>query len=120
MGALFIKTADFKLAYRLMKALRKRGIDFVHISEDESLPNDTSVWLGTPEEVKASSAGIGVACSISDVDISIEKALHISTQKNPAGILAFGVDPGPRPGLAWNSDGKPIGAQQMELSLIHI
>lgn len=114
MGALIIKTADFKLAYRLMKALRKRGIDFVQISEDESLPNDSSVWLGTPEEVKASSAGIGVACSISDVDISIEKALHISTQKNPAGILAFGVDPGPRPGLAWNSDGKPIGAQQME------
>ena len=114
MGTLFIKTADFKLAYRLMKALRKRGIDFVQISEDEIVPNEGSVWLGTSEEVAASNFGIGVACSISDVEASIEKALHLSTQKIPTGILAFGVDPGPRPGLAWNSDGKPIGAQQME------
>ena len=71
MGTLFIKTADFKLAYRLMKALRKRGIDFVQISEDEIVPNEASVWLGTSDEVAASNFGIGVACSISDVEVSI-------------------------------------------------
>ncbi|MDP7043201.1 MAG: hypothetical protein QF807_04210 [Candidatus Thalassarchaeaceae archaeon] len=114
MGVLLIRTADFKLAYRLMKALRKRGIEFLQISVETPLPHDSSVWFGTSEEVSASDVGMGVACSISDIDVSIEKAIHLSTQQNPTGLLAFGVDPGPRPGLAWNSDDKPLGAQQME------
>ena len=28
--------------------------------------------------------------------------------------LCFGIDPGPRPGLAWLADGKPAGALQLE------
>ncbi len=97
-----------------MKALRKRSVDFLQISADESLPHDSSVWFGTSEEVAGSEIGIGVACSVSNIDVSIEKGIHLSTQQSPTSLLAFGVDPGPRPGLAWNSDGKPLGAQQME------
>jgi hypothetical protein len=97
-----------------MKSLRKRGVDFIQISENSPLPPDSSVWLGTPEEVAVSKVGTGIACTISDVEVCIERALHIAIQRHPTRVLAFGVDPGPRPGLAWNSDGRPLGSQQME------
>ncbi|HHZ74666.1 MAG TPA: hypothetical protein EYN58_05770 [Candidatus Poseidoniales archaeon] len=114
MGVLIIRTADFKLAYRLMKALRRRGIEFLQVSENSPLPHDASVWLGTPEEVFASKVGNGIPCTLDDVAVSIDRALYLSTLKDPTIILAFGIDPGPRPGLAWNSDGKPLGTEQME------
>ena len=63
MGVLIIRTADFKLAYRLMKALRRREIEFLQVSENAPLPHGASVWLGTPEEVFASKVGNGVPCT---------------------------------------------------------
>ena len=114
MGVLIIRTADFKLAYRLMKALRRCEIEFLQVSENAPLPHGASVWLGTPEEVLASKVGNGIPCTLEDVAVSIDRALHLSTLKDPTRILAFGIDPGPRPGLAWNSDGKPLGTEQME------
>ena len=113
-GTLFIRTADFKLAYRLMKSLRERGLEFLQVLANAPLPSETSVWFGTKDEVAASNIGVGVACNLSDIEISIDRALHLSNQEKITHILAFGIDPGPRPGLAWNSDGKPLGSQQME------
>tara|TARA_A100001037_G_C15081797_1_gene604655 strand:- start:750 stop:1520 length:771 start_codon:yes stop_codon:yes gene_type:complete len=113
-GALLIRTADFKLAYRLMKAMRSRGIDFLQIAANQPLPEGCLVWFGTPEEVSQSNIGLGVACSLGDVNLAIERAVHLSVQRDPAELLSFGVDPGPRPGLAWNVDGRPLGVEQME------
>ncbi len=114
MGNLLIKTQDFRLAYRLIQKLRLRGIEFIPVDHDHVITDDSDVWMATPDEVAASTAGIGVACTIEECDIAIDKAVHLLMRTEECRLLSFGIDPGPRPGLAWLSDGRPLGSQQME------
>ena len=109
-----VRTADFRLAYCLMRELKRRHISFIQIPANSPLPPECSVWLGSEEEVASSNLGKGVACDYPDVSVAIERALHLSTTQDSVQILAFGIDPGPRPGLAWIADGKPLGVEQME------
>lgn len=114
MGDLLIRTQDFRLAYRLIQRLRARGIDFEPVDHDYQITDPSDVWLATEEEVAACDDGRGVACIIEECDKAIDKALHLLSKTQECRLLAFGIDPGPRPGLAWLSDGRPLGSQQME------
>jgi hypothetical protein len=113
-GALVVRTADFRLAYSLMRELKRRHVSFYQIPANSPLPPECSVWLGSAEEVAASKIGTGVACDYPDVSVAIERALHLSNTGETVQVLSFGIDPGPRPGLAWLADGNPIGVEQME------
>ena len=113
-GALVVRTADFRLAYCLMRELKRLHISFYQIPANSPLPRECSVWFGSAEEVATSKIGNGVACDYPDVTVAIERALHLSNTRETAQILSFGIDPGPRPGLAWLADGKPLGVEQME------
>ena len=114
MEVLVVRTADFRLAYRLCDELRRRDIKFVVLGEGERLPNVTSVWMGTPEEVAIAREGKGIGVNTEAVELGVERALQFSMGLGRMRHLSFGIDPGPRPGLAWLADGVLIGTSQLE------
>jgi len=111
---LVVRTADFRLAYRLCDELRRRGIRFELFSEGERLPSRRSIWMATPEEVAVAREGRGVGVVCEQVELGVERALQMSMGLGATRELAFGVDPGPRPGLAWLADGMLVGSAQLE------
>jgi hypothetical protein len=111
---LVVRTADFRLAYRLCDELRRRKINFEVLGEGERLPNINSVWMGTPEEVAIAREGRGVGVNTEAVELGVERALQFAMGFGRMRHLSFGIDPGPRPGLAWLADGVLIGTAQLE------
>lgn len=114
MEPLVVRTADFRLAWRLLRVIHNRSISCIHLHPYDPLPHDDTVWLGTVDEVKASLEGRGVWAIEEEIELAIERALHVNRRLGPIIILTFGVDPGPRPGLAWLADGVLIGVAQLE------
>ena len=51
MAAIIVRTNDFRLAFKLIKELRKRNTNFKLIDFDDELPKGGFVWLGTEQEV---------------------------------------------------------------------
>ena len=49
-----------------------------------------------------------------NIEIAVERAIQASRGLDTAVQLVFGVDPGPRPGLAWLADGIVVGNAQLE------
>ena len=111
---LVVRTADFRLAYRLCEELRRRQVRFELFSEGQRLPHKRSVWMGTPEEVSLAKEGRGVGVICEQVELGVERALQLALGLYSTKILSFGVDPGPRPGMAWFADGVLIGTAQLE------
>ncbi len=104
-----VRTADFRLSFHLMRELKRRDCQFVMLSPDDSWDG---IWLGTPEETILCEDGIPV---IEDtVEAAVERAIQLSRGFSSAQQLVFGIDPGPRPGLAWLADGQLIGTAQLE------
>ena len=48
------------------------------------------------------------------VEIAVERAIQASKGLESAVQLVFGIDPGPRPGIAWLADGIVVGSAQLE------
>ena len=46
MAAIIVRTNDFRLAFKLIKQLRKRNTNFKLIDFDDELPKGDFVWLG--------------------------------------------------------------------------
>ena len=46
-----------------------------------------------------------LAVDIDDIELGVERAIQYSKGYTPVVNLVFGVDPGPRPGVAWIADG---------------
>tara|TARA_B100000674_G_scaffold50308_2_gene34726 strand:- start:112 stop:888 length:777 start_codon:yes stop_codon:yes gene_type:complete len=109
-----IRTYDFQLGFRLMKSLKNRKIPFILLDADKD-PVPNGLWLGTESEVLQSiGIGKGIGVSIETIDLCIERVQQILRGLDDAVFLTFGVDPGPRPGLAWLADGVLIGSAQIE------
>jgi len=104
-----VRTADFRLSFHLMRELKRRGCDFVMLNADSEFDG---IWLATPEEVIAGEGGIPVIEET--VEAAVERAIQLSRGLGDAMHLVFGVDPGPRPGLAWIADGVLVGVAQLE------
>jgi hypothetical protein len=49
-----------------------------------------------------------------NIEIAVERAIQASRGFDTAVQLVFGIDPGPRPGLAWLADGIIVGSAQLE------
>ncbi len=72
------------------------------------------IWLAGPEEVMDDENGTGIPVLDETVEIAVERALQLSKGLKNAIRLVFGIDPGPRPGLAWLADGVLFGNIQLE------
>ncbi|PDH22619.1 MAG: hypothetical protein CND89_03725 [Marine Group II euryarchaeote MED-G38] len=114
MARVGVRTNDFQLAYRLIKKLRHSQIKYVQLEYDAEIPSDIIFWFGTDEEVRQSTDKNGVSCDIDEVDITVQKYINIILAGPNVELLSFGVDTGPRPGLAWFADGRLIGSLQLE------
>ena len=113
-GTLVVRTSDFRLAYRLLEAMKRKRISCVQIPHDAPLPEPQGIWLATPEEVAESNLPGGVGCTVEEIELGIEQAQRLANWHGPVSMLAFGIDPGPRPGLAWLGDGLLLGVEQLE------
>jgi hypothetical protein len=72
--------------------------------------NWEGVILTSPEEV--SDGEIPVVEE--NIEIAVERAIQSARGFDTAVELVFGIDPGPRPGLAWLADGMVVGSAQLE------
>jgi len=109
-----VRTSDFRLAYRLLLELKKRRIRCIQILPSDPVPPNVAAWMGTPSEVLISGDPVGIPVTLDAVQHSVEQALHRIRYSGPIRSLIFGVDPGPRPGIAWVGDGLTLGKAQLE------
>ena len=113
--SIFIRTNDFQLAYRTMELLRLRNIKFKQLSLEQPLPKDDAIWIGTVDEVAAHFAdGRPIAADLDTIELAIESALFALKGQVRTHRFTLGIDTGPRPGLAWFTDGVLIDTKQTE------
>ena len=115
MAKVVIRCADFKLAFRLMETLRKKGLPFTQLEIGQSLPSKDTIWFGSEEEVgNAMGEGRGIACNINCCELAVTQAMILRNGLSIIEHISIGIDPGPRPGLAWLADGVLMGVAQLE------
>jgi len=102
-----VRTDDFRLSFHLMRELKRRECNFVMLSSGEKWDG---VLLTSPEEVQDGE----IPATEETLEISVERAIQASRGLDSAVQLVFGVDPGPRPGIAWLADGVVVGSAQLE------
>ena len=107
MRRIAVRTDDFRLSFHLMRELKRRKCDFVMLSSGEKWDG---VLLTSPEEVQDGE----IPATEETLEISVERAIQASRGLDSAVQLVFGVDPGPRPGIAWLADGIVVGSAQLE------
>ena len=107
MRRIAVRTDDFRLSLHLMRELKRRECNFVMLSSGEKWDG---VLLTSPEEVQDGE----IPATEETLEISVERAIQASRGLDSAVQLVFGVDPGPRPGIAWLADGVVVGSAQLE------
>lgn len=68
------------------------------------------ILLTSPEEVEDGE----IPATEDTIEIAVERAIQAAKGLDSAVQLVFGVDPGPRPGIAWLADGIVVGSAQLE------
>jgi hypothetical protein len=112
---ILVRTDDFQLAYRAMHMLRSRDINVEQLAFDQVLPRKDSIWIGTVDEVAAkSSEGRPIAAELESLERSIESSIFALKGPKKTHRFTLGIDTGPRPGLAWFTDGVLIDTKQTE------
>ena len=107
MRRIAVRTEDFRLSFHLMRELKRRKCDFVMLSPEDKWDG---ILLTSPEEVKDGE----IPATEETLEISVERAIQASRGFESVVQLVFGVDPGPRPGIAWLADGIVVGSAQLE------
>jgi len=113
-GSIAVRTGDFRLAYRVLAELKRRGVRCIQLLPSDPLPPGVSAWLGAPAEVGMSGDASGIPATIDTFHLAVERAVHRLSHQGSIRLLLFGIDPGPRPGLAWIGDGIILGKEQFE------
>lgn len=115
MQKILVRTDNFQLAYRAMQILRSRSINFEQLAFDQVLPTKDSIWIGTVDEVAAKqSEGRPIAAGLDSLERSIEASIFALKGPTMTHRFTLGIDTGPRPGLAWFTDGVLIDTKQTE------
>lgn len=104
----YVRTEDFRLAHRLLKALEAHSIPVSMLSINDALPEPKAWWFGSPEEVERL-GGKGVPVSHENTTEQVLVWTMTRAQPAPPKLLLFGLDPGPRPGCACFADGTVLG-----------
>lgn len=102
-----VRTDDFRLSFHLMRELKRRKCNFVMLATSDDWDG---ILLSSPEEVQEGH----IPATEETVEIAVERAIQASRGLDSAVQLVFGVDPGPRPGIAWLADGIVVGSAQLE------
>jgi len=98
-----------------MQMLRTRKINVEQYSLSQPLPKKDSIWIGTVDEVAENLAdGRPIAAELDSIDIAIEAAIFALKGSSKTHRFTLGIDTGPRPGLAWFTDGILIDTKQTE------
>ena len=106
---------DFRLAFRLMQALKRQNLKFDLLDHDAPLSHAETVWIASDVEIVGKEdQGWPVAASLEDIEGAIQRALLHLRGVHQIHELTFGIDPGPRPGIAWMGDGVVLGMSQLE------
>lgn len=112
---ILVRTDDFQLAYRIMHMLRSRNIDVEQVSLKQPLPSKASIWIGTVDEIASkSSEGRPIAADLESIDLAVEAAIFALKGSSKTHRFTIGIDTGPRPGIAWFTDGVLIDTKQTE------
>lgn len=112
---LVVRTMDFRLAFRLMQTLKQRNLKFDLIEHDAPLAHAETVWMASEIEIVGREGeGRPVAASLDDINGAVERAIQHLRGVQEIHQLTFGIDPGPRPGVAWLADGVLLGMAQLE------
>ncbi|MEG3601779.1 MAG: hypothetical protein VX356_06025, partial [Candidatus Thermoplasmatota archaeon] len=112
MKPLYVRTDDFRLAHRLLNEFSARNLPVKQVSPAQSIESE-AYGFGTLEEVKAL-GGRGVAVEADSVESTVSTWLLSRQLEAPPKQLVVGVDPGPRPGFAFLSDGVLMGKREMD------
>lgn len=107
MRRIAVRTDNFRLSFHLMRELKRRKCEFVMLASGEKWDG---ILLTSPEEVQDGD----IPATEDTLEISVERAIQASRGLDSAIQLVFGVDPGPRPGIAWLADGIVVGSAQLE------
>ena len=98
-----------------MHLLRSRNIDVEQRSLNEPLPSEDAIWIGTVDEVAQNTTeGRPIAAGIESIDLAIEAAIFALKGSSKTHRFTIGIDTGPRPGIAWFTDGILIDTKQTE------
>ena len=108
MRRIAVRTDDFRLSFHLMRELKRRKCEFVMLASGEKWDG---ILLTSPEEVEDGE----IPATEETLEISVERAIQASRGLDSAVQLVFGVDPGPRPGIAWLAAGVVVGSAQLEV-----
>lgn len=112
---ILVRTDDFQLAYRIMQLFRTRKINVEQYSINQPLPEKDSIWVGSIDEVANNSYdGRPIAADLESLDIAVEAAIFALKGASRTHRFILGIDTGPRPGLAWFTDGVLIDTKQTE------
>ena len=90
-----------------MRELKRRKCDFIMLAIGDEWDG---ILLTSPEEVQEGH----IPATEDTVEIAVERAIQASKGLDSAVQLVFGIDPGPRPGIAWLADGIVVGSAQLE------
>ena len=107
MRKIAVRTEDFRLSFHLMRELKRRKCNFVMLSLEDKWDG---ILISSPEEVREGD----IPATEDTIEISVERAIQASRGLDSAVQLVFGIDPGPRPGIAWLADGIVVGSAQLE------
>ena len=98
-----------------MHALRSRTIDVEQRSSEQPLPSKDAIWIGTVDEVASKSTdGRPIAANLESIDLAVEAAVFALKGSSKTHRFTIGIDTGPRPGIAWFTDGVLIDTKQTE------
>ena len=90
-----------------MRELKRRKCDFIMLGTGDEWDG---ILITSPEEVDEGH----IPATEDTVEIAVERAIQASRGLDSAVQLVFGIDPGPRPGIAWLADGIVVGSAQLE------
>ncbi|CAI8330131.1 MAG: Uncharacterised protein [Candidatus Poseidoniaceae archaeon] len=112
---ILVRTDDFQLAYRTMHMLRSRNIDVEQVSLKQPLPSKDAIWIGTVDEIaRKSFEGRPIAADLESMGLAVEAVIFALKGSFKTHRFTIGIDTGPRPGIAWFTDGVLIDTKQTE------
>jgi hypothetical protein len=107
--SLAVVTEDFSLYHDLVVRLKRRGISFASLSPKDPIPGGVRVVITSPDEARRIDFRPTVATS-GDLDDAIDQAVKALAGREGAELLAVGVDPGRRIGVAALADGAVVAS----------
>lgn len=109
MAHVAVVTEDFSLYHDLVVRLKRRGIPFASLSPRDPLPDDVGVILTSPAEAEDLDFR-PVVPTRGDLDDAIDQALKALAGREPAQVVAVGIDPGRSIGVAAVADGLVVSS----------